>query len=81
MQSRALVLIVEILIRIKENLFFNWIDQSYTVWYWHGEIIQVRKTPSRKIEVINDLGADYENDLYEMIDDAQYESDVDPVEF
>ena len=36
--------------KIKEHLFFNGIDRSYTVWYWHGEKISIRNTPSRKIE-------------------------------
>ena len=41
MQSRAFVYIVEIsitwVLAIKENLFFNGIDQSYKVWFWHGK--------------------------------------------
>ena len=67
--------------KIKEHLFFNGIDRSYKVWFWHGEKIPIRKTPSRKIEVRDDHGVDYEDDLFEMIDDAQYESNVDPVKF
>ena len=33
--------------KIKEYLFFNEIDRSYKVWFWHGEKILIRKTPSR----------------------------------
>ena len=43
--------------------------------------IPIRKTPSRKIEVRDDHGVDYEDNLFEMIDDAQYESHIDPIKF
>ena len=56
--------------KIKEHLFSNGIDQSYKVWFWHSEKIPIRKTLSGKIEIRDDHGVDYEDDLFEMIDDA-----------
>ena len=43
--------------------------------------IPIRKTLSKKIEVRDDHNAYYEDDLFEIIDDAQYESNVDPIKF
>ena len=56
--------------KIKENLFFNGIDRSYKVWFWHSEKFPISKTSFRKIEVRDDHGIDYEDDLYGMIDDT-----------
>ena len=67
--------------KIKEHLFFNGIDRSYKVWFWDGEKIPIRNTPSRKNEVRDDHGIDYEDNLFEMIDDAKCESNVDPIKF
>ena len=47
--------------------------------FLHREKLLIRKTPYRKIEVRDDHCVDYEDDLLEMIDDAQYESNVDPI--
>ena len=39
-----------------------------------------QKTP-RKIEVRDDYAIDYDDDLFEMIDDVQYESNIDLIKF
>ncbi|XP_062081224.1 uncharacterized protein LOC133786027 [Humulus lupulus] len=66
---------------IKEHLYFHGIDKSYKLWYWHGEELHVTPDPPMMNEDRNYRQLDREDNLDEMIDDAYYESEVDPVKF
>ena len=66
--------------KIKEHLYFNGIDQSYKQWIWHSEKVLITGFSSKK-SIRDDYELDLNDDLFEMIDDAQYETDVDPIKF
>uniref|UniRef100_A0A803Q2J0 Transposase n=1 Tax=Cannabis sativa TaxID=3483 RepID=A0A803Q2J0_CANSA len=67
---------------IKQHLFFNGIDKSYTKWYKHGERLPVDPTPpSRQKEVRRNREDENWDPLNDMIDDAHYGSGVDPNKF
>ncbi|KAM6569727.1 hypothetical protein CsatB_017712 [Cannabis sativa] len=67
--------------QIREHLFKNGIDRSYKVWYHHGE--KIRRSgegPSRKDKIVNNV--EYEDDhIAEMINEAEFESQVRPETF
>ena len=66
--------------KIKDQLFRNGIDKSYKVWFLHGERMKVTDEGPSKNNKYFDV--DYEvDDIVEMIDDAQYESHVEPIKF
>ena len=68
--------------KIKEHLYFNGIDKSYTIWYYHGEIAPIAPTlPSRPKGVRRNIVEENWDPLDEMIDDAHYGSGVDPNKF
>ncbi|XP_062093498.1 uncharacterized protein LOC133799500 [Humulus lupulus] len=66
---------------IKEHLYFHGIDKSYKIWYWHYEELHVTPNPPMMNEDRNYRQLDPEDNLDEMIDDAYYESEVDPIKF
>ena len=68
---------------IREHLFFNGIDKSYTVWYHHGEVApNLHDDPSRPTRVrMNRVDDQHWDPLDDMIDDAHYGSSVDPNKF
>ena len=68
--------------KIKEHLYFNGMDKSYTIWYYHGEIAPIAPTlPSRPKGVRRNIVEENWDPLDEMIDDAHYGSGVDPNKF
>ena len=66
---------------IKEHLYFNGIDRSYNKkWIWHDEKVQSIKFVSKK-NVREDYELDFDDDLFDMIDDAKYQANLDPIKF
>ncbi|KAM6554069.1 hypothetical protein CsatB_014831 [Cannabis sativa] len=67
---------------IKEHLFRNGIDKSYKVWVYHGEKNRVPGEGTSKSNKVKGVNLEYEDDhIPEMIGDAQYELNVDPLKF
>ena len=66
--------------KIKEYLYFDGICESYKQWIWHGENVQSTKYASKN-NVGKDYGLDFDINLLDMIDDAQYETTLDPIKF
>ena len=62
---------------IKGHLYFNGIDKSYKRWIWHGENVQSTKFAPKK-KCGEDYRLEFNDDLFDMIDDAQYEANLDP---
>ncbi|XP_060972473.1 uncharacterized protein LOC133038366 [Cannabis sativa] len=68
--------------KIKEHLFRNGIDKSYKVWCYHGENIRFHGEETSKSKKVKNVNLDYQDDhIPEMIGDAQFQSNVDPLEF
>ncbi|KAM6553910.1 hypothetical protein CsatB_014672 [Cannabis sativa] len=69
------------IVQIREHLFKNGIDRSYKVWYHHGQKIRrSSEGPSRKDKIVNNV--EYEDDhIAEMINEAEFESQVRPETF
>ena len=65
---------------IKGHLYFNEIDKCYEQWIWHGENVQSTEFAPKK-NVREDYGIEFDDNLFDMIDDAQYLANLDPIKF
>ena len=66
---------------IREHLYFNGIDQSYRIWYWHGEVVPSKEATIVKEYHSDKLNCDDLDNTIQMVHDVQNDYVKDPQSF